>query len=70
MSTAVNYIVPYIAFVIFANPVVFKIVRSVLGSWVSTADGLATPLGLAFHGLVYIAIVGFIMTQTQKKNIH
>jgi len=67
MSNAVNYIISYIAFVIFANPAVFKIVRKVLGSWISSPDGLATPLGLAFHGLVYIAIVGFIMTRTQKK---
>ena len=68
MSALVNYLVPYIAFLIFASPAVFKMVRQVLGSWISSADGLATPLGLAFHGLVYIAIVGFIMTRTQKKS--
>lgn len=68
MSTAFNYLVPFILFVLLASPSMFKIVRNILGSWVASSDGLASPMGLVVHGLVYIAIVGFIMTKTNKKS--
>jgi hypothetical protein len=68
MSAVINYIIPLVLFVLLASPSMFKIVRNILGSWVASSDGLASPAGLVVHGLVYIAIVGFIMTKTNKKS--
>jgi uncharacterized membrane protein len=49
----------FIVFFIVANPMTFKIVRSILGSWVASADGLPTTAGLLLHALVYILVVHF-----------
>ena len=45
-----------IVFFIVANPSTFKIMRGVLGSWVASADGLATPAGLILHSLVFVGL--------------
>jgi positive regulator of sigma E activity len=68
MSVVINYIVPLVLFILLASPAAFKNVRNILGSWVASSDGLATPAGLAVHGIVFIVIVGFIMNRTYKKN--
>jgi hypothetical protein len=56
-----NYIIPLIAFMVFANPQVFKIVRGVAGSWVASSDGVASMAGLALHAILFVLIVGFLM---------
>jgi uncharacterized membrane protein YhiD involved in acid resistance len=49
-----------ITFFIVANPATFKIVRRLLGSWVSSAEGLATPAGLILHALVFVSLAVFL----------
>jgi hypothetical protein len=53
-------ILPFLAFFIVANPATFKLVRSVAGSWVASAEGLPTTLGLLLHALVFVLLVTFL----------
>ena len=64
----VNYLIPLIAFMIFANPATFMMVRGVAGNWVSNNMGRASNAGLLLHGLIFILIVGFLMTQLNKSS--
>ncbi len=64
----VNYLIPLIAFMIFANPATFMMVRGVAGNWVSNNMGRASTPGLLLHGLIFILIVGFLMTQLNKSS--
>jgi hypothetical protein len=59
--SSLNYIIPFVAYLVVANPALYKVVRGVLGSWVASAEGTATTAGLFLHALVYILIVGFLM---------
>ena len=52
--------VPFAVFFVIANPAMFKLVRSVLGSWVASADGLPTTAGLLLHALVYVIVAHFL----------
>jgi hypothetical protein len=45
-----------IIFFLVASPATFKIMRRALGAWVASADGLATPAGLALHGVVLVLL--------------
>jgi hypothetical protein len=45
-----------IIFFLVASPATFKIMRRALGAWVASADGLATPAGLALHGAVLVLL--------------
>ena len=49
-----------VVFFLVANPATFKIVRRLLGSWVASSDGLATPAGLVLHGAVFVALAIFL----------
>ena len=64
----VNYLIPLIAFMIFANPATFMMVRGVAGNWVSNNMGRASTPGLLLHGLIFILIVGFLMTQLRSSS--
>ena len=59
-----SYLIPLIAFMVFANPAIFKIVRGIIGSWVAGSDGVATNAGLLLHGILFVIIVGFLMRKT------
>lgn len=61
MSQLNFYIIPFLAYVLVANPATYKVVRGFLGSWVANAEGLATFPGLLLHALVFVLIVGFLM---------
>jgi uncharacterized membrane protein YhiD involved in acid resistance len=61
MSQLNFYVIPFLAYVLVANPATYKAVRGILGSWVSSAEGLATFPGLLLHALVYVLLVGFLM---------
>lgn len=61
MSQLNFYLIPFLAYVLVANPATYKAVRGILGSWVSSAEGLATFPGLLLHALVFVIIVGFLM---------
>jgi len=56
-----NWVLPLIAFFIFANPVTFKLVASILGNWVANSYGLPTQAGVLVHSLVFIFVVGMLM---------
>lgn len=64
----VNSLIPFIAFVILANPATFKAVRGVAGNWVANNTGLASNPGLLLHALVFIIVVGCLMTMFRTSN--
>ena len=55
-------LVPFLTYLVIANPAVYKATRGVLGAWVSSPEGTATFKGLLLHALVYVIIVGFLMS--------
>ena len=65
-----DYLIPLIAFMVFANPAVFKMVRGVAGSWVASNDGAGTMAGLALHGILFVLVVGFLMRKLKRSNYH
>jgi hypothetical protein len=64
----VNYLIPLIAFMIFANPATFMMVRGVAGNWVSNNMGRASTPGLLLHGVIFVLIVGLLMTQLRSSS--
>jgi hypothetical protein len=54
-------VIPFVAYLIVANPATYKAVRGVAGDWVANAEGLPTMAGLALHALVLILLVTAIM---------
>lgn len=63
-----NYLIPLIAFMIFANPATFMMVRGVAGNWVSNNMGRASNAGLLLHAVIFVLIVGFLMTQLRSSS--
>lgn len=61
MARLSNWVLPLIAFFIFANPATFKLVASVAGNWVANSYGLPTQAGVLLHALVFIFVVGALM---------
>ncbi len=61
MSQLNFYVIPFLAYVLVANPATYKAVRGFLGNWVANAEGLATFPGLLLHALVFVLLVGFLM---------
>lgn len=55
-----------IAFLIF-NPVLFKVVRSVLGGWISSAEGCPSMAGLFVHALVFTGVLYLLMKPSFNK---
>jgi hypothetical protein len=49
-----------VVFFLVANPATFKIMRGLLGGWVASAEGLATPAGLILHALVFVGLAIFL----------
>lgn len=60
MARLSNWIIPLIAFFIFANPATFKQVASILGNWVANSYGLPTQAGVLLHALVFILALHFL----------
>lgn len=58
---SLNYLVPFALYVAVASPATYKLTRSVAGSWVASAEGLASFPGLLLHGLVFVLVVGYLM---------
>ena len=50
-----------LTFFIVANPETFRLVRRILGSWVSTPTGCPSTVGLLVHMVVFILIVWGMM---------
>ena len=55
-----------LVFFIVANPETFRIVRALLGSWISTPTGCPSTLGLLVHTLVFILVVWGMMIRQMK----
>jgi len=54
-------IISGLIFFVVANPETFRIVRRILGSWISTPTGCPSTLGLLVHTLVFILVVWGMM---------
>jgi hypothetical protein len=69
---ALNYLIPFAAYIVIASPTAYKTVRGIAGAWVANAEGLPTIAGLVLHAIVFIAIVGFLMNLliSQKSNFY
>jgi len=57
----------FILFALLANPMAFKAVRSVLGTWVASTDGLPTIPGVLLHALVFVTILGLLMYRPGRR---
>ena len=66
MSQLNFYVIPFLAYVLVANPATYKAVRGIFGSWVANAEGLATFPGLLLHALVFVLLVGLAMRVTPR----
>ena len=66
------YVIPFASYILIANPAAYKAVRGVLGSWVASAEGLPTNMGLVLHAIVFILVVGFLMNLliVRKSNFY
>ena len=51
----------FFLFALLASPVAFKAVRSILGTWVASADGLPTFAGVFLHAFVFILVLRLLM---------
>jgi len=58
---SLNYLVPFALYVAVASPATYKLTRGVAGSWIASADGLASFPGLLLHALVFVLIAGYLM---------
>lgn len=56
-----------LTFFIVANPETFRLVRRVLGSWVSTPTGCPSTAGLLVHMVVFILIVWGMMNLKKES---
>ena len=50
-----------LTFFIIANPETFRLIRRILGSWISTPTGCPSTLGLLVHTLVFTLVVWGMM---------
>jgi len=48
-------------FFVVASPEAFRLMRSIVGSWVATPNGTPSSAGLALHALVFLLIIWFTM---------
>jgi hypothetical protein len=58
---SLNYLVPFVLYAVIASPATYKLTRRVAGSWIASAEGLATVPGLLLHALVFVLVVGYLM---------
>lgn len=49
-------IIPFLTFVILASPQAFLLVRSILGGWIASTDGVPKVGGLLVHALVFVIL--------------
>jgi hypothetical protein len=61
-------VIPFVAYLIVANPATYKAVRAVAGSWVASSEGLPTLAGLALHAVVLVLLVTAIMRFVPAKS--
>ena len=61
-------IVPGVAFMIASSPETFKIMRKIVGNWVSSAEGVATPSGLFLHTLFFLLVLWLVGKVLPKRS--
>ena len=61
-------VIPFVAYLIVANPATYKAVRGVAGGWVASAEGLPTLAGLALHAVVLILLITAVMRLLPAKS--
>ena len=61
-------VIPFVAYLIVANPATYKAVRGIAGGWVASSEGLPTLAGLALHALVLILLVTAVMRFVPLKS--
>jgi hypothetical protein len=61
-------VIPFVAYLIVANPATYKAVRGIAGGWVANSEGLPTLAGLALHAVVLILLVTAIMRFLPTKS--
>jgi hypothetical protein len=61
-------VIPFVAYLVVANPATYKAVRAVAGSWVASSEGLPTLAGLALHAVVLVLLVTAIMRLLPAKS--
>jgi len=64
-------ILPLVVFLVVASPQLFMVVRSILGKWVASPEGLPTMAGLLLHSVVYVLLTHFLWMTiygTKKSN--
>lgn len=55
-------IIPFLTFILLANPQAFLLVRSIAGGWVASADGVPKVGGLLLHALVFVILTHVLWT--------
>ena len=60
--------IPFVAYLVVANPATYKAVRAVTGSWVASSEGLPTLAGLALHAVVLVLLVTAVMRLLPAKS--
>jgi len=58
----------FILFVFLASPMAFKAIRSILGTWVASADGLPTFAGVFFHAFVFVLILRLLKYRPGRQS--
>jgi hypothetical protein len=54
-------VIPFLTYIAVAHPATYKATRGVMGSWVASADGLATLKGVALHAVVFVLLATLLM---------
>jgi uncharacterized membrane protein YhiD involved in acid resistance len=52
-----RFIVPGVAFAVVSSPATYKLTRGIAGSWIASAEGVASPAGLFLHTLVFLFVL-------------
>jgi len=60
-------LVSIVVFFAIANPETIKLVRGVVGKWVSSAEGLPTTAGLLLLALVHVLVADFVIKLMKGK---
>jgi hypothetical protein len=57
----------FVLFALLASPAAFRTVRSVLGSWVASTEGLPTVAGVLLHALVFVLVMKFLQYRPGRR---
>lgn len=58
--TSRKFVIPLLTFLIVSHPMLYKLMRSVLGKWVADSDGMPTTYGILLHSVVFALIANIL----------